>query len=306
MNIDNLYEVLGVTENASQDDIKRAYRKLAKENHPDTGGNEETFKKISIAYDTLSDEGKRKEYDIKRKNPFSGGNVDDIFGSMFRNSNRTQQRTVHTTNITANVGVLESYRASRHNLSYRRNIACEPCNGSGGEKKVCPTCGGTGNIVQQFGAGMFVQLIQTPCGNCNGKGTFLVNPCFLCNGSGTKVEMKSLDLSLPHGIDNGQFIRLKGMGDFRNGVFGDLVVRVDLKTQDGFSKVGNHLVYDAFMSLDELKNGEIRIPHPDGELNLKLPKTIDTSKSLRVKSKGFRLDTVGDLIVNQFVKYDRD
>ncbi len=135
MNIDNLYEVLGVTENASQDDIKRAYRKLAKENHPDTGGNEETFKKISIAYDTLSDEGKRKEYDIKRKNPFSGGNVDDIFGSMFRNSNRTQQRTVHTTNITANVGVLESYRASRHNLSYRRNIACEPCNGSGGEKK---------------------------------------------------------------------------------------------------------------------------------------------------------------------------
>ena len=92
------------------------------------------------------------------------------------------------------------------------------------------------------------------------------------------------------------------MGDFKNGIFGDLVIRIDLKPDNGFSKIGDHLIYDAFMTLDELNSGEIKIPHPNGDLSLKLPKSIDTSKALRVKSKGFRLDTVGDLIVNQYLK----
>jgi DnaJ-class molecular chaperone len=118
--------------------------------------------------------------------------------------------------------------------------------------------------------------------------------------------MKSIDVSIPHGIDNGQFLRLQGMGDFRNGVFGDLIVRIELKPQDGFDKIGNHLVYNAFLGLDELNSGNMVVPHPDGQLNIKMPKKVDTSIPLRVKSKGFRLETIGDLMINQYVKFERD
>lgn len=308
MNNENFYTVLGVTETATQDEIKKAYRKLAKENHPDAGGNEDTFKKISVAYDTIGDEQKRQQYDMQRRNPFGGfGNMDDMFSQMFggRRPNN-QQRPVHTSNITVSIGALDSYRAKKHSLSYRRQAMCEPCNGSGGDKTPCNGCGGSGVIIRQVGSGAFVQLMQMECDLCRGTGSKIINPCFLCNGTGSKTEMKSLDISLPHGIDNGQFLRLQGMGDFRNGVYGDLVVRIDLKQQDGFDKIGNHLVYNSFLTLDDLKSGNMTVPHPDGELNIKMPKKVDTSIPLRVKSKGFRTDTVGDLMINQYVKFERD
>lgn len=308
MNNVNFYEVLGVSETATQNDIKKAYRKLAKENHPDAGGDEEKFKSISGAYDVLGDEQKRQQYDTQRKNPFGGtGDLNDMFASMFANRRQGQNvRTAHTSNITVNIGVLDSYRGGKHSLSYRRQIMCDPCGGNGGDKKICQVCGGSGNVVRQVGSGMFVQLIQMACDGCNGSGHKLTNPCFLCGGIGSRPEMKSLDISLPHGVDNGQFLRLNGMGDFKSGVYGDLVVRIELKPQDNFDKVGNHLVYNAFLNLDDLTNGNLRVPHPDGELSVKMPKKVDTSIPLRVKSKGFRLDTIGDLMINQFVKFERD
>ena len=244
MNIDNFYEVLGVDETSTQDDIKKKYRKLAKENHPDAGGNEELFKKISTAYDVLGDENKRKQYDQQRKNPFGAyGNMDDMFGQMFNRRNNTNQKPVHTSNITVNIGTLNSYKGGKHTLSYRRQIACDPCNGSGGDKQTCGTCGGSGVIVKQFGQGGFFQLMQVACETCHGRGQIIINPCFLCNGSGTKTEMKTLDVSLPHGVDNGQFLRLSGMGDFKNGTYGDLIIRIDLKPEENFDKIGNNLTY---------------------------------------------------------------
>jgi molecular chaperone DnaJ len=305
MNIDNFYDVLGVNETATQDEIKKKYRQLAKENHPDAGGDEELFKKISTAYDVLGDDQKRRQYDGQRRNPF-GANMDDVFSQMFNQRSNGGQRPVHSSNITVNIGTLNSYKGGKHTLSYRRQASCDPCSGTGGDKKLCNSCGGTGVTIKQFGSGGFVQLMQVACDTCRGLGNIMINPCFLCNGSGTKVEMKTLDISLPHGVDNGQFLRLSGMGDFKNGVYGDLIVRIDLKPQDGFSKINNDLVYDAFMTLDDLNNGNLDIPHPDGLLNIKLPRNIDTSIPLRVKSKGFKLDSVGDLIVNQYVKYQRD
>jgi molecular chaperone DnaJ len=303
MNNENLYNVLGVDETATQEDIKKKYRKLAKENHPDTGGDEELFKKISLAYDTLGDESKRSSYDQQRKNPFGEGSFN--FNSFVNSMNR-QNRPAHTSNITVNIGTLNSYTGGKHTLSYRRQVKCDPCNGSGGDKRTCNVCSGSGIIVKQFGSGMFVQLAQSACESCQGRGYFLINPCFLCKGVGYRAEMKSLDVSLPHGIDNGQFLRLSEMGDFKNGMYGDLIVKVDLQPQNGFTKVGNHLVYDSFMNLNDFKSGSITIPHPEGSLNVKLPKQVDTSKPLRIKSKRFKLDTVGDLIINQFVKFQRD
>lgn len=307
MNNENFYQILGVSENATSEDIKKSYRKLAKENHPDAGGNEDVFKKISVAYDTLGDEDKRRQYDQQRKNPFGGfGNMGDMFSQMFNRGNNQNNRRVHTSNITVNIGVLDSYRSGKHTLSYRRQNMCEPCSGSGGDKKTCNICGGSGVVVKQVGSGMFVQLMQMACDGCGGTGSKIINPCFLCNGLGHRPEIKNLDISIPHGIDNGQFLRLQGMGDFRNGINGDLVVRIELKPQDNFEKIDNHLVYNAYLNLEDLKSGNITVPHPDGTLNIKMPKKVDTSIPLRVKSKGFRLDTIGDLMIKQFVRFERD
>jgi molecular chaperone DnaJ len=306
MNTENLYEILDVAENATQDDIKKKYRKLAKENHPDAGGNEEKFKKISLAYDVLGDEQKRRQYDQNKNNPYGQGfNFNDLYNSMF-GQRAQQQKPVHTSNITVPVGVLASYRGGKQTLTYRRQTKCEPCNGTGGEKISCPTCNGSGVVIRQIGTGMFVQIVQTACESCSGKGFRFKEVCYVCAGNSANTEMKTLDISLPHGVDNGQFLKLTGMGDYRNGVYGDLIIRIDLKPENNFDKIGNNLIYNSYMTLDDLKEGTINVPHPDGSLSVKLPVNIDTSIPLRVKLKGFKLETVGDLIVNQYLKYKRD
>jgi molecular chaperone DnaJ len=309
MNSETHYSVLGVSEDASQEEIKKAYRKLAKESHPDKGGDEEVFKKISTAYDAVGDETKRKEYDIQRKNPFAGMggthgmNFNDIFNSVF--GNQAQQR-VHTTNIKIPVGTLESYEGVKKIITYKRKKECETCNGSGGDKRHCQTCQGHGQVMQQMGSGMFIQMVAMPCPTCGGRGELMINPCFVCHGQGSNDEMKEVEVRLPHGVDDGQFLRLQGLGDYRNGVYGDLIVRVELEKQNDFIKIGNNLVFDTYFTLDELKEETFKVPHPDGVLNLRLPKKIDTSKPLRVKGKGFKTDTIGDLIINQYVKFERD
>lgn len=311
MNAETHYSTLGVAEDASQDEIKKAYRKLAKENHPDKGGDEETFKKISVAYDTIGDEEKRQQYDIQRKNPFGnmgGGSFandfQEFYNSMF--GNRRQEQRVHTTNLTVEIGVLESYLSPKKSITYKRKASCDTCVGTGGDKRICQTCQGSGQIVRQMGSGMFIQMVATTCPGCAGAGQLITNPCFVCNGTGTKDEMKSVEVRIPHGIDDGQFFKLQGMGDFRNGVYGDLLVRISMQKQDNFEKYGNHLIYNVYFDLDDLKKDSFEIPHPDGNLTIKFPNQIDTSKPLRVKGKGFKTDTIGDMMVNQFVKFYRD
>ena len=304
MNNDNYYEVLGVSETATQEEIKSAYRRLAKENHPDTGGNEDKFKKISVAYDVLGDDKKRKEYDHQKNNPFgSFDGMGDMFSQMF-NMNRKQQK-VHTTTISINLGVLDSFKAEKKTISYQRKNKCEPCNGMGGDKNICNQCSGNGVVTRQVGNGMFVQIVQMQCNMCSGTGYIMIKPCYLCGGSSTKQEVKTVEVKFPHGIDNGHHVRLQGMGDFTNGVFGDLIIRVNLIAQNNFDRVGNHLIYNSYMNIEDFMKENVKVPHPDGEISLKLPKNIDTSKPLRVKTKGFRLDTNGDLIVNQFLKFEK-
>jgi molecular chaperone DnaJ len=309
MNIPNYYDILGVPETATQDEIKKVYRKLAKENHPDAGGDEEKFKQIAEAYDTIGDDNKRQEYDMRRKNPFSGmGGGDDMFQHMFNQAfgNRRQENRVHDLVIDTELKVTESYLGANKEITYRRKLKCDPCNGSGGEKKICPECNGQGSVVRQMGSGMFIQMVQVACNTCSGHGRVIINPCHICNGSGTKDEMKTVEVKLPNGIDDGQFIRLQGVGDFRNGVYGNLVVRVKLVSDNNFEKYGPHLVYNVYFTLDDLKKNDFEIPHPDGTVRLRFPKTFDTTKPLRVKSKGFKGEVIGDLLVNQHVRFERD
>lgn len=303
MNTETYYTILGVSETATQDEIKKAYRNLAKENHPDKGGDEEVFKKISTAYDVIGDEEKRKQYDIERSNPFAGmgGRFSDLYNDAFN-----QGRRKHTTNINLEVDVVDTYLSIKKDIEYTRHVSCEPCSGSGGDRTVCVSCGGSGQVIKQFGNGMFTQIVAMPCDGCGGKGFKLTNPCKSCHGTGSKKEKNKIEIKIPHGIDDGQFFRLKDLGDFKNDQYGDLIVRVHLVNNQNFEKFGPNLVYNKFFNLEELQGESFTIPHPDGEIKITLPKNIDTSKPLRIKNKGFKNDGGGDLLVNQFVKFTRD
>ncbi len=177
-----------------------------KENHPDKGGDEELFKQISVAYDVVGDEEKRQRYDVQRKNPFAGmggemgTSFQEMFNSMF--NQQRQQPRAHTTNVTIKLGTLESYKGDKKNISFKRKASCDTCTGTGGDKRVCPTCNGAGQILRQMGNGMFIQMVSIQCNGCGGAGSVLVNPCFVCAGTGTKDEIKSVEIKIPHGLSH--------------------------------------------------------------------------------------------------------
>jgi molecular chaperone DnaJ len=310
MNTENYYDILGVSEDATQEEIKKAYRKLAKENHPDKGGDEELFKNISAAYDIIGDENKRTQYDTQRKNPFAnmGNGHDPSFSDLFNMAfgQRKQQRN-HTTNINLELNPVESYLGETKELTFQRKGKCEPCDGTGGDKVQCKTCNGSGTVLRTMGNGMFVQMVNMTCNACNGTGNIIKNACHVCHGSGDKNEIKTVEIKIPHGIDDGQFFRLQGLGDFRNGVYGDLIVRVFMKNEDNYEKFINNLVYNKYFTLEDMNNDSFDVPHPDGTIKITFPKNVDTSKPLRVKGKGYTIDGVrGDLLINQYLKYTKN
>ncbi len=307
MNTEDYYSVLGVTEDASQEDIKKAYRKLAKEYHPDKGGDEDTFKKISVAYDAIGDESKRRQYDMERKNPFGDArfaNFNDKF-SMFGNQFGRNQRPNKV--IRFEVDIVDSYLNNKVKLTYKRKEKCDTCNGTGGRKNVCKQCGGHGQIIQTIGSGMFVQTVAMTCQQCGGSGEIMIDPCHTCNGESTREDFKTLEIRIPHGVEDGQIVRLQSMGDFHNGEYGDLSMKIELKSTQGFGKMGEHLLYNKFFTLEDLSKESFSVPHPNGELSVNFPKNFDTSRPLRVKGKGFKYSNViGDLLINQYIKYNRD
>jgi molecular chaperone DnaJ len=313
----NYYEILGISKDATHDEIKKTYRKLAVQYHPDKGGDETKFKEIAEAYDTLGDESKRQQYNHKLENPFAGGfgggnpfgNMDDILNQMFGGGfgQQQQQRRAPEKIIEIQITVLESYLGADKSITYSRKGACNTCNGSGGDRTGCSTCGGQGFVMQRAGTGMFTQIVRTQCPGCNGHGYRVTNPCYSCNGNGLKDIVDTLSINFPRGIDNGQMLRVTNRGDYSNGVIGDLVLKVKLVSENGFEKSNNDLIYNAFFNLDDLNKNEFEIPHPSGKISVKFPKEFNTQVPLRLRQKGFIINNnVGDLFVKMNVKYIRD
>lgn len=306
--MENYYEVLGVEENATQEEIKKAFRNKSKEYHPDRGGDEEVFKKINEAYTTLSDEDKRKVYDGQKNNPFAdfgfnmdGGNPFDMFSNMFggRQEHRAPDKIVNL-----KVGAVDSFLGKRIEINFNRKTSCEPCKGKGGERVTCKVCNGNGYIVQRVGNAFFQNIVQTACGSCNTKGFTFSSKCKLCNGEGRVNDTQNVSINLPVGISDGQLIRAQGMGDYQDGTFGDLIFKVQVVAQDGFEKMNGDLIYNKFMTLDEFNKDEISVPHPNGDLIIKMPKIVDTSSPLKVAFKGYQNEK-GDFYVKLFVKHTR-
>lgn len=310
--MEDFYKVLGVNENATQDEIKKTYRKLAVEHHPDKGGDEATFKKISEAYDTLGDPEKKSQYDNQRRNPFANAGFDPFgggmgfnpFGDMFGNmQHRQRKRAVPDKIVEVTVGAIESFLGGEKTITYTRNHKCGGCNGEGGEKNTCRTCNGEGFITQHIGTGLFTQILRQPCHSCGGKGFLYKTTCGTCHGNTTTSSMETINIKLPNGIDEGQFLKVQGKGDYKDGMYGNLVIKVKIQPEGNFEKSMEDLIYNAYFDLTTIKNDKVVIPHPLGEISIKLPEDFDTSKPLRVKGKGYH--NRGDLYIKLFVRFKR-
>jgi len=293
------YKILEIEENFTEDVLKKKYRELSKKYHPDVNpSGSETFKDISEAYDILSDTNKRRQYDMERTGDF-GGN--DIFASFFNQQNRRPKSPDKI--ITLKLTPIEIYKGATKDIVYSKNNPCDVCKGSCGSKKTCETCNGGGFIINRFGSGFFVQQVQTTCPTCAGTGQMIIDKCYKCNGIGVKSEMNQITIQVPTTADNGQFLKMHKLGDFDKYDFGDLVLRIEVIDSDGFSKVGNDLVYTHFLNNHQISDEKYIVPHPNGDLSIRALDVFDTSKPLRIKDKGY---PGGDFYVKMEVKFKRE
>jgi molecular chaperone DnaJ len=326
------YKILGVPESATQKEITRAYRKLARQLHPDANPDdpqaEERFKEVSAAYDVIGDEAKRKEYDEVRKlgplggmgfgGPggasgatfdFSAADLGDLLGGLFGRSARrpggprgTGPRRGADLEAELHLPFREAVRGVTTTLHLTSDAPCSTCSGSGARPgsspQVCPQCRGRGVLEENQGLFSF----STPCPACGGRGTVISDPCPTCSGTGVERRPREVKVRIPPGVDDGQRIRLKGRGGpGRNGgPPGDLYVLVHVDRDPIFGRDGRNLTITVPITFDEAALGtKLTVPTLDGDkVTLKIPPGTPSGKVFRVRGRGIRdRKGVGDLLV---------
>jgi molecular chaperone DnaJ len=285
------YNILGIDKNSSQDEIKKAYRKLSKKYHPDINPNgEKEFKDISEAYDTLGDPEKRQSYDNPGPN-FSNMGSSDIFNHFFGRQRNTRRR-VKTPDkyLDLKIKLFDSFHGSEKTVNYVSSQTCRDCNGSKGKTINCGMCGGVGTITRQVGNGFISQIVNQQCANCNGSGKLVTENCVYCSGQGKKPVNKEVTFAIPKNTEDGDLLKLAGKGDNTlEGGDGDLIFKIQIERDECFEKNLSDLIYHLDLSAEEFLTYEnVILPHPDGELHINLPDHLETNKPLRVKGKGFR------------------
>ncbi len=315
------YEVLGVQKNASDQEIKKAYRKLAKENHPDLNpGNKEAearFKEINEAYEILSDGDKRSRYDqfgFAGVDPnygaggfggggfeggFDFGDLGDIFGSFFgggfgggaRTRNGPQRGESLRMGVT--VSFEEAAFGCEREVTVERVEQCGTCKGTGAapgtSPETCTACGGTGTVQQRRQTPMGVFATTGPCPKCGGKGKIVASPCKDCGGSGQVRKKKTIKISVPAGIDDGQIISLRGQGNAgkNGGPAGDLQIVVTVRPHQLFRREGTDVFCDAPITFTQaVLGGELEIPTIDGKVKYDIPEGTQTGSTFRLRGKG--------------------
>jgi molecular chaperone DnaJ len=306
------YEVLGVGRGASADEIRRAYRELAKQHHPDRndGAGAEQFKEIQEAYEVLSDRERRSTYDrfgnlgtngggFGSSGPFStaGFGIEDIFDSFFgtRSSTRQRQRVQRGDDLRVDITLSfeESVFGISREISFPRLEVCTTCSGKGVEPGTspisCVRCGGTGELrrVHQSLFGQFVNV--SICDHCNGRGSVITDPCKECRGRGSVRSTRRLEVNIPAGIDDGSQIRLSGEGDAgpQGGLPGNLYLVVHVEPHRYFRRQGNDLLLEVRIDFPRAAlGGEIEIPTLDGSTVLKIPPGTQGGRVMRVRAKG--------------------
>ncbi len=318
------YQILGVKESATDAEIKKAYRKLAREHHPDaTAGDkvsEERFKEISEAYDTLSDSAKRKEYDEQKAFARSGGpgpgfggyqyrdfggpgggsfraqdlgdlgDIFDLFGGLGGGAQpRGRARQGADLGSTVNISFDDAMQGISVPLTISGRAACTTCGGSGAKPgtlpKTCPTCGGRGTVSQNQGPFAF----SRPCPQCQGKGTIVEEPCPTCHGSGVVNRTRKVTVKVPAGVNDGATIRYPGKGEAGppGGRSGDLLLTVNVQPHKFFKRRDADILLDLPLTYTEAVLGtQVKVPTLDGSLTLKIPAGTADGKKFRLKGRG--------------------
>ena len=275
------YDTLGVKPDATQAEIKAAYRRLAVVHHPDKGGTPEKFKALVGAYKTLSDPGSRRQYDMCGPGPGGGGggspDLGDIFQSMFGGGgggggghHRRRPQTPQPVMLETSVTLAEAYTGVRRKLKFTAKRPCAPCAGKGGSgEQQCTDCRGLGVTVRmrQIGPGM-VQQIRAHCGTCDGSGVSFQARCTACSGSSVCSKEETLDIDVPVGVPDGARLRVEGRGHHSSGmVRGDVVVVVHVARHAVFTRAGGDLQMAKTISLVEALCGlDFDVPHVDGSV----------------------------------------
>lgn len=327
---EDYYDVLGVPRGASDDEVKKAYRKLARELHPDVNkapDAEEKFKTINEAYSVLSDSERKAKYDqyghaafenagqggFGGFGGFEGGDIfGDLFGDLFgggfgaRQANRPQRGADLRYDMT--IEFEEAAFGTEKNISIPRTEICGHCHGNQAEPgtpiTTCPECNGSGQVrfVQQTPLGQFAST--RICSRCRGEGKTFATPCSVCHGSGTQRKMSTINVNIPAGIDDGQSLRLGGRGEsgHRGGPPGDLLILVRVKSHEFFRREGRNVVLDVPISFVQASLGdEIQIPTLEGNVNLRIPEGTQSGRVFRLRNKGIK-DVRGPGRGDQLVK----
>jgi molecular chaperone DnaJ len=319
------YDVLGVSRNAGDDEIKKVYRKLAMEHHPDRNPDnpksEDRFKEAKEAYEILSDPNKRTAYDQQGHagvdpsmgggNPhgFSSDTFGDVFGDIFGGQG-TQSNVYRGADLRYNMEITleQAARGTETKIRVPTMASCDSCHGSGAKQgsspSTCPTCNGHGQVRMQQG---FFSIQQT-CPKCHGSGKFVSNPCGKCFGEGRTKQHKTLSVKIPAGVDDGDRIRLSGEGEagVNSGPSGDLYVVVNLLAHSVFQRDNNDLHCEMPISFTTAAlGGELQVPTIDGYAKIKVPAETQSGKIFRLRGKGIkgiRSHTHGDLMCHLMVE----
>jgi len=339
------YKILGIEKNATKDQIKQAYRRLAQQFHPDkTGGDDKKFKEINEAYSVLSDDTKRQQYDqfgatfdqggfngqnvnwedIFRQGGFSarggpasgwdfgdmfgqGGGFSDIFSEFFSarggsasGGNRRQSKGKDIV-VDTEITLEEAFTGIERDIELKKMTICPRCKGNGGEpgsgKKQCPTCGGSGQVQETRRTifGTFSQI--STCPTCYGKGEISEKDCKQCKGAGRIMDIESVKVDLPAGVDNGQTIKISGKGEAakKGGINGDLYIRVHLQPHKIFERKRDDIYINSEIKFSQAVLGDkIEVPTLEGGLKLKVPAGTESGQLFRLKGKGMpKLNSYG-------------
>jgi molecular chaperone DnaJ len=337
-NSKNYYEILGIDKKANKDDVKKAFRKLAQKHHPDKGGDENKFKEITEAYSILSDEKKRREYDSYGQT-FAGGpsgaggfsgnaggfdfsnfqqaggmggiefDISDLFGGMAGDlfgGGRSRANRGRDISMDVEVTFKESILGSKRSVLITKVSQCEVCQGSGAKPKTemetCKTCNGAGRIHETRDSVLGAFTSVRTCPTCEGSGKVPKEKCENCGGRGVVRKEEEINLSIPAGIDNGEMIRMPGMGEaIKGGRAGDLYVKVHVKPHATFHKEGANLIMNLPIKLtDALLGTTVSVTTIDDKvLEVKVPAMQHTEETLRVRGKGVAYSEggSGDLLI---------
>ena len=323
--VKDYYEILGVDRKASQEEIKKAFRKLARKYHPDLNPGDKTsehkFKEINEAYEVLGDEKKRADYDQFGKSPFEGGGpgfdyrtytsgdrfdfggFGDIFSDLFAGERGSAEAGMRGPDLVMNLelSMEEAFSGVTKPISFNREISCATCSGTGAETfQQCDRCKGTGKVSAAKG---FFKMSQ-PCAACSGTGRKTTKQCKSCSGSGKTFHAESLKVKIPAGANTGSRVRLKGMGGAGQGKggYGDLQLEITVRPHPFFTRKDDDLFLDLPVTFGEAALGaKIEVPTMDGVAMMTLPPGSQSGQKFKLSGKGFpsaRTGKRGD----QFVK----